>query len=325
MATSENTMIPHPKMPHVHWCLVQLRFRNLHFHDTFELCCVLDGTAELLYGDQSIVIRKGDFMLLNANEPHEVTSTTSSTLLLCTQISNSFCHDYFPSVQQMVFHDVLITPYLSEETRGRLLQLILEGATAYWNTSDHYPFTCVSITALILQLLFRNIPHHKISTSEYESRRQTAEIMNQVKNYVQENFAEDTLLQKLANHVGFTSTYMSHYFKKNFHVTFQQYLMRLRLEKAVQMLVTTKMPILDICTHCGFSDYRQLNKYCRNEFGLSARDCRGQSFANSKSYRSFTPTDPMTDQYLFTDQECLEYFSQHNIFDIYLTNESGIL
>jgi len=110
---------------------------------------------------------------------------------------------------------------------------------------------------------------------------------------------------------------MSHFFKKNFHISFQQYLMRYRLETAVQMLLSTNMPILDICTHCGFSDYRQLNNYCRTEYGYSAREFRKNNTISTRSHLSLTPAHPQAKQYLYSDQECLNYLAENgNLSDM---------
>ena len=307
---NENTMIPHPKVPHIHWCIDQVHYRNPHFHDTFEIDYVLNGSFLFTDSVQQFTCHEGDLILVNANEVHEITSEGSSALLFCTQISSSFCHDYFPNFKRTLFSDCRIDQHFSPEARRLLLDRMQNAATAYWEASDDYLFRCVSNSVLILESLLTNVPHQQISTSEYTSRIQTTEMMKEIKNFIQENFAEEALLQKLATHIGFTSTYMSHFFKKYFHISFQQYLMRYRLETAVQMLFSTNMPILDICTYCGFSDYRQLNNYCRTEYGCSARACRKANAINSRSHPSLTPAHPLAQQYLYSDQECLDYLAE---------------
>lgn len=312
-SNNENTTIPHPKLPHVHCCIVQVHYRNPHFHDTFEINYVLNGAFRLSNSVQQFLCSKGDIILFNPNEVHELTAVGPSALILCIQISSSFCHDYFPNLDKTLFSDCCINRFFSEEERSIFLNRMLNASTAYWDASENCPYTCISNVVLMLGSLFSNVPCQQINANEYAAKIQTVETMKKIIEYIEENFSEDSLLQKLSVHIGYTTTYMSHFFKNHFHVSFQKYLMRYRLERAMQMLFSTNMPILDICNSCGFSDYRQLNSYCRSEFGHSAAASRKINFLNSKSHPSLTPSHPQAIQFLYSDQDCLDYFSNGGI------------
>ena len=69
-------------------------------------------------------------------------------------------------------------------------------------------------------------------------------------------------------------SYLSHFFKSVFGMSFQSYVMKMRCEKARQLLLLTDFSLLDISIACGFSDIKYLNKGVARQFGCSPRQYR---------------------------------------------------
>ncbi|MFQ9704031.1 MAG: helix-turn-helix domain-containing protein [Enterocloster clostridioformis] len=63
-------------------------------------------------------------------------------------------------------------------------------------------------------------------------------------------------------------TYLSHFFKEYLGIPFQEYLAKIRCEKARQLLLLTDFPLLDICMSCGFSDSKYFNSGFRRQHRL---------------------------------------------------------
>ena len=78
-----------------------------------------------------------------------------------------------------------------------------------------------------------------------------------------------------------TETHLSHFFTANFHMSFQEYLMKLRCEKARSLLLTTDLTLIDISISCGFSDPKYLNKAFRKMYNCLPREYR-ITFDNQK-------------------------------------------
>ena len=57
-------------------------------------------------------------------------------------------------------------------------------------------------------------------------------------------------------------------------MTFQEYLNRLRLEKALILMKDPSLYLVDICMECGFSDNKYLNQMFMKKFGCSASEYR---------------------------------------------------
>jgi len=73
-------------------------------------------------------------------------------------------------------------------------------------------------------------------------------IITFVCDYMEEHFAEDIYLDLLSELLGITSNYLSHYFKKKTGISFSSYLTGIRMKKAKEMLIETKMSINEIST-----------------------------------------------------------------------------
>lgn len=75
-------------------------------------------------------------------------------------------------------------------------------------------------------------------------------------NYIDEHYAEPLTLDTMANHFHMNSSYFSSYFKKNTGKNFKEYLISVRLQHALQLLVSTNMHNYEIADAVGFNDIR---------------------------------------------------------------------
>ena len=57
-------------------------------------------------------------------------------------------------------------------------------------------------------------------------------------------------------------------------MSFQEYLNKRRLEKALALMQDPNLSLLQICVECGFSDYRYLNRMFTKEFHCTITEYR---------------------------------------------------
>lgn len=101
-----------------------------------------------------------------------------------------------------------------------------------------------------------------------DSRRIT-----KVQTYIAEHVMERIRLIELANLVGMTESSFSRFFKLHTGTSVSEYIMSMRLGRAIRRLVDTKMSISEICYECGFNNvshfcrcFRQMKKCSPSEF-----------------------------------------------------------
>lgn len=86
------------------------------------------------------------------------------------------------------------------------------------------------------------------------------DILKSVLNYIEHNFCSEINLNIVAEFVHLNPQYFSRYFKKEMGITFTNYVMKLRVEKAKKLLADTNYPIYRIAAELGFSDPAYFNK-----------------------------------------------------------------
>lgn len=87
------------------------------------------------------------------------------------------------------------------------------------------------------------------------------EIVNFMVNYVKDNYSQDIYLESIADELGMSSNYLSHFFKDYMGVSFSDFLGKIRVEKAKEMISTTNKSINSICFEVG---YINVNSFIRS-------------------------------------------------------------
>ncbi|RAP76075.1 helix-turn-helix domain-containing protein [Paenibacillus montanisoli] len=86
--------------------------------------------------------------------------------------------------------------------------------------------------------------------------------------FIQEHYGEDISLQQIAQHLELSPNYLSALFKKELNMNFSEYLNRLRLEKAKELLLGTNMKSYEVAQQVGFSDDSYFSRAFKKHTGV---------------------------------------------------------
>lgn len=105
---------------------------------------------------------------------------------------------------------------------------------------------------------------------EKERMDKAKNIIEIAREYIQKEFWDPEIsLEKTAMEIGLTTAYFSGLFKKETGEAFVEYLTRLRLEKAMQMLDETDDKIYEIAEKTGYSDAGYFSHVFKKKYGVS--------------------------------------------------------
>ncbi len=94
-----------------------------------------------------------------------------------------------------------------------------------------------------------------ISEECEESKSKGEGVLDNIISYVNNNYTDPTIsLKKIADIFAYTDKYLSHLFKENMKINFNQYLTRLRIRRAVEFIGNGARNISTISQACGYSD-----------------------------------------------------------------------
>jgi two-component system response regulator YesN len=96
-------------------------------------------------------------------------------------------------------------------------------------------------------------------------------IINQVKNFMDENYMSDISLQSVANRFNINSSYLSRLFSDKENNTFIDYLARIRITKAIELIKTSNLKIYQICEKTGYTSPEHFSRTFKKLTGKSPK------------------------------------------------------
>lgn len=96
---------------------------------------------------------------------------------------------------------------------------------------------------------------------------------------IQYRFREPIALGQIAAAVGLSANYFSECFSGQTGMTFQHYVKELRLSFARSLLLSTALPVTDVCYASGFSTLSYFEKAFKLRWGSAPRELRGRRAA----------------------------------------------
>ncbi|MGB0713383.1 MAG: helix-turn-helix domain-containing protein [Gammaproteobacteria bacterium] len=103
------------------------------------------------------------------------------------------------------------------------------------------------------------------------------ERINRVVNLVLERYAEAITLDRAADLAGMNPSYFSRFFKKSTGNTFNEFLTRIRISKACEMLSNSDQQITNICYAVGYNNVANFNRRFRRLRSVTPREYRNQA------------------------------------------------
>ena len=250
-----------------------LKYRTPHIHLDYEIGIVLYRDLTVRVDECEHRLEPGDIMCLNPCEVHEFFSPKQAALLLI-QVNPAYFHSIYPGMQNTRFASEYARADFHSETYMSLRRRMNDFAATYMKKQHRYELKCAGMLDLMFVDLLDYIPCTEISSEDRKINSTKADRIRRVANYIEKNYSEKIRLLDLAEMEGVTETHMSHFFTENFHMTFQEYLTKLRCEKARSLLLTTDLSLFDISYSCGFSDPKYFNKGFLKQYNQSPKEYR---------------------------------------------------
>lgn len=111
-----------------------------------------------------------------------------------------------------------------------------------------------------------------INSIKHTSINETAEI---IRRYIDENYCDPNLgIKQLSDHFSMHRTLISRILKKHYDVTFSDYLLDLRIKKAMELLENSDMNISEIGETVGYINYITFKRAFERYNGISPREFR---------------------------------------------------
>jgi len=113
-----------------------------------------------------------------------------------------------------------------------------------------------------------------LQTPKVQKGQSTSTIIEMVKRYVQDQMHQNITLKKISDMLHFNCAYLGQKFKRHENMTFNEYLLQQRMERAKKLLAETDMRIYEIANRVGYSEVDWFYKKFKEYTGESANEYR---------------------------------------------------
>lgn len=95
--------------------------------------------------------------------------------------------------------------------------------------------------------------------------------------YMEQNYQRDLTVEELAEVCKLNRSYFSKLFRENMGCPPQEFLIRMRLVKATELMKTSNASIGEISAQCGYPNQLHFSKAFKKRYGVSPREWRNQN------------------------------------------------
>ena len=108
-------------------------------------------------------------------------------------------------------------------------------------------------------------------------------LIQQARDYLDEHYADDVSLSALAERYGVSYSHLSKLFHDYSGLTFREYLLSLRIDRAAELLLSTDMPVKRVAFESGFRDTGYFIRQFKRKHGLTPVNFRKRGGTNTDS------------------------------------------
>ena len=230
-----------------------------HWHNSIEILFVLSGEVMLTMDDRCITLKPDDVVLINSNSLHELYAESSELAAFQIKLSEfdifkEYSTFYFDCCSAGDTHN-----HRYDYLRYLLARLIKD------NSEEENLLSSLSLTARLLSELVSHFKGER-TTAQISTQKHLDRLKN-ITDYIQKNFRVCITLTELAEHEHLSVSYLSRFFTQYFGMTFSQYYNNVRLEHAVNELMSSDESITAIAMHNGYTDARSFVSSFRSRYG----------------------------------------------------------
>lgn len=163
---------------------------------------------------------------------------------------------------------------------NELIDIILFGAKNYmnqWELPENTWFRKKFKMFLTIDDIFEWLKHYlREELDKYINNKkvQDSKPIRQAKQYINENYNSDINLEGVSSMIGFNPAYFSSLFKKETGENFMEYVMKVRIQNAKNLLIQTDKDISEIAEDVGYTDLKYFSKLFKKRTGLSPLEFR---------------------------------------------------
>lgn len=236
-----------------------------HYHPEFEIQLITATTGSYFVGDYVGSFEPGNLVMTGTNLPHNWVSNVPQgsrieERCLIVQFDADFiarATNVFPELRRIALllnassRGLLFTPKTGAAAEPIMREMLVARGLRR-----------VVLFVTLLDVLGQSVGPVKLASDAYHAdpSRYAESRINHLLSYIGKNLSQELRETELAELAGQSASAFSRYFRRHTGVPFVQYVNRLRINLACQLLMSAELSITDICYRVGFNNLSNFHR-----------------------------------------------------------------
>lgn len=239
-----------------------------HQHLRIEINYVKKGSCILNLGNESVSFNENEMMIICSNVEHVFKAGPEGATLMQLEFLPEIFSRFNPN------GDSELTPValFSEENRlikivnnVRIMRAVQRVVNELNAKNKYYQYLVVMYYAELLILIYRHMDEVYLPVCTNEPLRKAV-------SYIRLNYQSDITITHVAEQAGVGERYIRKLFSLHLNLSPLDYLSQIRINKSIELLRNTEMPVKEICFTCGFKSPQYFSRVFRQQVGMSPKE-----------------------------------------------------
>lgn len=264
---------------------VRTHTRFVHFpshrHNYIEVLYVCEGSLTNIIDGKKVVVQKGELLFLNQFTRHEILPAGEKDIAINFMILPEFFDvAYSMTGSNNVLADFLVNVLRRDEERGEYLYFKVAEVLQIQNLLENIIYSLVTgngeqnrINQTTMGLIFLYL----IDSVQYVEMRLPNQYENMITmttlDYIEQKYKTATLTE-LCERIHLPMHVLSKMIKKSTGYNFKELLQRKRLNKAVELMCETNLPVSDIIAAVGYENNSYFHRIFKERYHMTPRAFR---------------------------------------------------
>lgn len=238
----------------------QSRLFDVHWHEHIEMHYVLSGEMQIMLDQETLVAREGQLIVANSNVLHAGHCDHDVHVLVMIFAMEDISEEL--AAKNMIFQKVISDDEFIRE-------IVLDMAKEHAGEQEGYRQICKGQILRLITYMSRHYVEETLTDREKMKHIQQLERFNTVRQYIEKHYAEPISNGVLAELIHLSEDRFNHLFRECMGVSPLQYINRIRLQKAMQLLKAGEYSSTEVAEMVGFTDYNHFGRLFRKTYGCT--------------------------------------------------------
>ncbi|MGL5259676.1 MAG: helix-turn-helix domain-containing protein [Lachnospiraceae bacterium] len=255
---------------------VSIGHSSFHWHYEVEVLLVVSGEIIVITKNGIKNLKKGDVLLFNSGEFHEIIRKTENVCLF-VQFDKPLFEDYFDKARNYYFHldssneKITLRKNYEYKSFSRILAYIF---TLQKEKNSYAINKTFAFVYEFIANLYEFTNYEIIQLSSSITLKKNKNEVNEILAYLEEHYKEEYVIEEICEKFAISNKTLYRHIKNNLGVTITDLIAIRKIVEAKKLLKNTELTILAIVDICGFHSEITFYRNFKKITGVTPHDFR---------------------------------------------------